>query len=108
MTPIHPPTREQTEFFNALKSEFEDRFQKILKRVYRTLENNEIRQAVLEERNRIMWEWKQLAVIIDRLLLWLFIIATSLTTFLILIEPAVLRYRYGGLYPDGKLKMVGQ
>lgn len=95
MAHAHPPTKEQAEFFSALKSEFEDRFQKILKKVYRTLENNEIRQAVQEERNRIMWEWKQLAVIIDRLLLWLFIVATSLTTFLILFEPTLLRDRYG-------------
>lgn len=63
------------------------KFYKVLKKVYHTLEQNELRLALQEERTRIMWEWKQLAIIIDRLLLWLFIIATGLTTFLILFEP---------------------
>lgn len=86
-SPTPAPRQVEHNSFTLLRREFEAKFYKVLKKVYHTLEQNELRLALQEERTRIMWEWKQLAIIIDRLLLWLFIIATGLTTFLILFEP---------------------
>ncbi len=75
----------------VVKAEFENRFQKILKKVYKTIEHNERRQQAQEQKALIQWEWKQTAEVVDRVLLWLFIVATSMTTFFILFEPALLR-----------------
>ncbi|VDN38097.1 unnamed protein product, partial [Gongylonema pulchrum] len=54
--------------------EFEERFRVILKRVYRSLQQHEIREEVIysmiiDERRRIQWQWQQLATVVDRLLL---------------------------------------
>lgn len=42
-------------------NEFEERFKKILKRIYRSLQQREIRDEILDERKRIMWQWQCLA-----------------------------------------------
>jgi uncharacterized protein YllA (UPF0747 family) len=61
-----------------MMAEFEERFKRILKRIYRSLQQNEIREMVLEERQRIASQWQNLANVLDRLLLLIFMIATLL------------------------------
>lgn len=73
----------------VLNKEFEERFRRILKRIYRTLQHHEMRQQVSDERARIQWEWQQLATVIDRLLLVGFFFSTAFTTFFILVEPVI-------------------
>uniref|UniRef100_A0A914WQK1 Uncharacterized protein n=1 Tax=Plectus sambesii TaxID=2011161 RepID=A0A914WQK1_9BILA len=73
----------------ALNKEFEERFRRILKRIYRTLQHHEMRQQVGDERARIQWEWQQLATVIDRILLIGFFFTTACTTFFILVEPVI-------------------
>uniref|UniRef100_A0A915E4E2 Ligand-gated ion channel 4 n=1 Tax=Ditylenchus dipsaci TaxID=166011 RepID=A0A915E4E2_9BILA len=53
-------------------AEFEERFRRILKRTYRSLQQHEIREEIMDERKRIMWQWQALASVIDRFLLILF------------------------------------
>lgn len=72
-------------------AEFEMRFQRILRRVYRTLQQLEIRDEIINERERIKWQWRQLASIIDRFLLLLFSFITFLTVAFFLIVPVVFR-----------------
>ncbi|CAB3399483.1 unnamed protein product [Caenorhabditis bovis] len=72
-------------------SEFENRFRRILKRVYRSLQQYEIREEILDERSRIQWQWQQLATVVDRLLLCLFCSATLLTIVCLLIVPVAYR-----------------
>ncbi len=55
----------------------------------RSLQHHEMHQAVLDERARIRSEWQQLSVVVDRVLLLVFSLATLLITFLFLVEPAL-------------------
>ncbi|CAJ0934315.1 unnamed protein product, partial [Mesorhabditis belari] len=75
----------------TMLSEFEQKFRKILKRIYRSLQQHEIREEILDERQRIQWQWQQLASVIDRLLLILFSMATLATISFFLILPVQLR-----------------
>uniref|UniRef100_A0A914Q0S3 Uncharacterized protein n=1 Tax=Panagrolaimus davidi TaxID=227884 RepID=A0A914Q0S3_9BILA len=72
-------------------NEFEERFKRILKRIYRSLQQREIRDEILDERKRIMWQWQCLAEVVDRFLLLLFSFATALTIALFLVLPVTLR-----------------
>jgi len=71
----------------AMLAEFEERFKRILKRIYRSLQQNEIREEILDERRRIMWQWQNLANVMDRLLLVLFLAATTLTVSAFMMMP---------------------
>lgn len=62
----------------------ERHFIRVLNKVYQTIENNEVRSAEQDRRNTIKLEWQQVAVVIDRFLLWVFILLTVGTTFGIL------------------------
>ncbi|GMR32567.1 hypothetical protein PMAYCL1PPCAC_02762, partial [Pristionchus mayeri] len=72
-------------------TEFERRFRKILKRIYRTLQQHEIREEILDERERIKWQWHQLASVVDRLLLAMFSCATFATILFYLVLPVSMR-----------------
>lgn len=41
-------------------AEFEERFRRILKRIYRSLQQNEIREEILDERRKIAAQWSNL------------------------------------------------
>uniref|UniRef100_A0A0K0EI08 Neurotransmitter-gated ion-channel ligand-binding domain-containing protein n=1 Tax=Strongyloides stercoralis TaxID=6248 RepID=A0A0K0EI08_STRER len=69
---------------------FVDSFRRILKKIYWTLEQQEIRSEILDERKKIQWQWHQLASVVDRFLLILFSVATIITLSVFLILPAVL------------------
>uniref|UniRef100_A0A1I7TZP7 Ligand-gated ion channel 4 n=1 Tax=Caenorhabditis tropicalis TaxID=1561998 RepID=A0A1I7TZP7_9PELO len=76
---------------NSVLTEFETRFRRILKRVYRSLQQHEIREEILDERSRIQYQWQQLASVVDRLLLCLFCTATLFTIICLLIVPVAYR-----------------
>ncbi|XP_050735960.1 neuronal acetylcholine receptor subunit alpha-10-like isoform X2 [Eriocheir sinensis] len=60
---------------------FERHFLRVLNKVHQTIEKNEIRLAEQDRRDTIRLEWQQVALVVDRFLLWTFIIATISTTF---------------------------
>ncbi|XP_042210176.1 neuronal acetylcholine receptor subunit alpha-10-like isoform X1 [Homarus americanus] len=60
---------------------FERHFIRVLNKVYQTIEKNEIRLAEQDRRDTIKLEWQQVALVVDRFLLWIFIIATISSTF---------------------------
>ncbi|VDK52665.1 unnamed protein product [Anisakis simplex] len=72
-------------------AEFEERFRMMLKRIYRSLQQHEIREEILDERKRIMWQWQQLATVVDRFLLVLFFLATVSTIAFFLVLPVTFR-----------------
>uniref|UniRef100_A0A9J2Q279 Neurotransmitter-gated ion-channel transmembrane domain-containing protein n=1 Tax=Ascaris lumbricoides TaxID=6252 RepID=A0A9J2Q279_ASCLU len=72
-------------------NEFEERFRLMLKRIYRSLQQHEIREEILDERKRIMWQWQQLATVVDRFLLVLFFLATVSTVAFFLVLPVTFR-----------------
>ncbi len=66
---------------SAASDKFQKQFLKLMSKVYETIERNEIRLKRLDEREMLKLEWNLVAVIIDRLFLWLFIITTLAVTF---------------------------
>nr|CAD2158171.1 unnamed protein product [Meloidogyne enterolobii] len=80
----------------VMSTEFEERFRKILKRVYRSLQQFEIRDEVIDERKRIVWQWRTLASIIDRFLLFTFSFITLFTVTIFIIFPILFRERLLG------------
>ncbi|XP_069175739.1 neuronal acetylcholine receptor subunit alpha-10 [Procambarus clarkii] len=60
---------------------FERHFIRVLNKVYQTIEKNEIRLAEQDRRDTIKLEWQQVALVVDRFLLWIFIVATISSTF---------------------------
>ncbi|KAK3788274.1 hypothetical protein RRG08_027008 [Elysia crispata] len=63
----------------------EKQFLRVLQKVYQTIEKNEMRLEDQDRRDAIKNEWQQLALVIDRLLLFLFLtFATAITIALIL------------------------
>ncbi|BES90609.1 nicotinic acetylcholine receptor [Nesidiocoris tenuis] len=63
---------------------FETHLLRMLHHVNMTIERNEIRLQEKEKREMSELEWKQVALVCDRLLLWLFLIVTAVTTSVIL------------------------
>lgn len=63
---------------------FERQFLRVLNKVYQNIERNEIRLAEQDRKDAIKLEWQQVALVIDRFLLWIFIISTIGATFGIL------------------------
>ncbi|XP_073998729.1 neuronal acetylcholine receptor subunit alpha-7-like isoform X1 [Rhodnius prolixus] len=63
---------------------FETHLLRMLHHVNTTIERNELRLQEKEKREMAELEWKQVALVCDRLLLWLFLIVTAITTSVIL------------------------
>ena len=63
------------------------RFKRILRRIYRSLQQSEIREEIIDRRRHIQWQWRNLANVLDRLLLTIFLIVTMLTVAAFLIPP---------------------
>lgn len=63
---------------------FERQFLRVLNKVYQHIERSEARLADQDRKDAIKLEWQQVALVIDRFLLWIFIIATVAATFGIL------------------------
>ncbi|KAI6244137.1 hypothetical protein M3Y99_00084800 [Aphelenchoides fujianensis] len=73
---------------DPMMAEFEERFKRILKRIYRSLQQNEIREEICDERRRIAWQWASLANVLDRFLLFLFLGATLATVSAFMLPPS--------------------
>lgn len=63
---------------------FERQFIKVLNKVYQTIEKNEIRLAEQDRRDTVRLEWQQVALVVDRILLWLFILVTTIVSLVII------------------------
>lgn len=63
----------------------EQQFMNVLKKVYQTIERNEIRQQEQDRKDILKQEWQQLALVIDRLLLLVFILVTITVTLVVLV-----------------------
>ncbi|XP_043197753.1 neuronal acetylcholine receptor subunit alpha-10-like [Amphibalanus amphitrite] len=63
---------------------FEHQFMRVLNKVYHTIERNDQRLAEQDRRDAIKLEWQQMALVLDRFLLWVFITSTVGATFGIL------------------------
>lgn len=55
-------------------------------KVYQTIERNEMRLVEQDRRDAIKQEWQQLAIVIDRLLLLIFLFTTITVTFTIMLH----------------------
>ena len=65
---------------------FERQFLRVLHKVYQTIEKNEMRLAEQDRRDQIRLEWQQIALVVDRILLLLFIVLTLGVTLGILFD----------------------
>ncbi|XP_021921237.1 neuronal acetylcholine receptor subunit alpha-10-like isoform X1 [Zootermopsis nevadensis] len=63
---------------------FEAQFLRVLNKVNHTIERNELRVTEQEHRDVTEREWKQVALVCDRFLLWVFLLTTAVTTTVIL------------------------
>uniref|UniRef100_A0A8R1HK47 Uncharacterized protein n=2 Tax=Caenorhabditis japonica TaxID=281687 RepID=A0A8R1HK47_CAEJA len=64
--------------------EFEREFLRVMSMVHGIIERNEMRVAERDKRDAIALEWQQVAMVLDRFLLVVFLIGTSMSTFVIL------------------------
>ncbi|KAI0221860.1 Ligand-gated ion channel 4 [Lamellibrachia satsuma] len=55
---------------------FERQFLRVLNRINQTIELNEMRVAEEDRRNIIKYEWQQVALVVDRMLLFVFMVTT--------------------------------
>ncbi|KAK3109038.1 hypothetical protein FSP39_021646 [Pinctada imbricata] len=69
--------------------QFEQNFSKVMNKVYGAIENNESRIAQQDKRDAIKLEWQQVALVVDRILLSLFVTVTLTMTCAILIQGPV-------------------
>ena len=81
---------------------FEKQFVRVLHKVYQTIERNEIRLAKQDRRDHIKLEWQQVALVVDRMLLWIFIITTISVTLGIMLH-APHSISFFGNYKDKSL-----
>lgn len=71
---------------NETTSTLEHNFTKVLSKVCHTIENNESRQREQDMRESVRFEWQQLALVIDRMLLTVFVLITLIMTSAILMQ----------------------
>ncbi|CAH1788434.1 unnamed protein product [Owenia fusiformis] len=69
------------------KDNFERQFLRVLQKVNQTIEKNEIRLSDQDRRDAIKLEWQQLALVTDRVLLYIFVIVTLSVTMGIMFDP---------------------
>ncbi|CAI5446146.1 unnamed protein product [Caenorhabditis angaria] len=75
---------ENNENKNEEGDEFEREFLRVMSMVHGIIERNEMRVAERDKRDAIALEWQQVAMVLDRFLLVVFLIGTSASTFVIL------------------------
>ncbi|XP_014674123.1 PREDICTED: ligand-gated ion channel 4-like, partial [Priapulus caudatus] len=80
---------------------FERQFIKVLNKVYQTIEKNEIRLAEQDRRDTIRLEWQQVALVVDRILLWVFILVTTIVSLVIIYSSPYTSFY--GTDPDGSV-----
>ena len=78
-----------------------------LTQVNRMIETNEMRRLEVDRREVIKTEWQQVAVVVDRILLFVFIVVTvGVTLFVLLCAPHSWSFIFGGADDDGILKVA--
>ncbi|KAG1650141.1 Neuronal acetylcholine receptor subunit alpha-9-II [Nymphon striatum] len=70
---------------SSQNDDFENNFLRVLTKVYKTIEKNEMRVADHERQDSIRTEWQYVALICDRFLLLIFLFTAAVSTILILI-----------------------
>ncbi|NP_001355515.1 AcetylCholine Receptor [Caenorhabditis elegans] len=75
---------ENNENQQPMVDEFEKEFLRVMSMVHGIIERNEMRVAEKDKRDAIALEWQQVAMVLDRFLLVVFLIGTSMSTFVIL------------------------
>lgn len=82
--------------------DFERQFSRILHKVYQTIEKNEMRISEQDRREAIRLEWQQVALVVDRLLLLLFLaILLSVTVGIMFQAPGSAEFLFGD--PESRL-----
>lgn len=66
---------------DAAGDRFQKQFLRLVQKVCDAVERNEMRLERLDEKEVLKLEWNLVAVIVDRLLLWIFVIVTLAVTF---------------------------
>ncbi|EPB69061.1 hypothetical protein ANCCEY_11848 [Ancylostoma ceylanicum] len=66
--------------------EFEHEFLRVMDMVHAAIERNEMRTAEKDRRHAIELEWQQVAMVLDRFLLVIFLIGTAASSFIILYQ----------------------
>uniref|UniRef100_A0A914W783 Uncharacterized protein n=1 Tax=Plectus sambesii TaxID=2011161 RepID=A0A914W783_9BILA len=73
-----------TKYTSTRCDEFEMQFLRVLNRVHGAIERNEIRLNEGDRRDAIKLEWQQVALVLDRFLLLIFVVGTAVISFAIL------------------------
>ena len=63
----------------------EHQFMKVLRKVYQTIERNEMRLQEQDRKDILKQEWQQLALVMDRMLLLIFVIFTTTMALVVLV-----------------------
>lgn len=80
-------------------SAFERQFLRTLNKVHQTIEKNEFRLAEQDRRDAVKHDWQQVALVVDRLLLLIFIVATlGITAAILFHAPHSREFLFGGLF----------
>uniref|UniRef100_A0A7E4VUT2 Neur_chan_LBD domain-containing protein n=1 Tax=Panagrellus redivivus TaxID=6233 RepID=A0A7E4VUT2_PANRE len=77
------PSRSHHEYHSDT---FEDDFFGVLDKIHQTIERNEMRIAEKDRRDAAQLEWQQVALVLDRFLLIVFVIGTAITSVTILYQ----------------------
>jgi len=70
----------------GVSDHFERQFLRVLNRINQTIEMNEIRLAEEDRRTAIKYEWQQVALVVDRMLLFVFMVTTLGVTYGIMFQ----------------------
>ena len=71
---------------HSSSDDFERQFKRVLTKVYQTIERNEIRLAEQDRRDVIKLEWQQVAQMVDRLFLTVFVCVTIIITCIVMFK----------------------
>ena len=74
--------------FGEVGHEIAQAFTSILDDIYSSLTRGDARDTVEEHSTLLIWEWKAIGLVIDRFLLLIFILTTTIVTIGILFRPA--------------------
>ena len=83
----------------------EDQFVYTLRKVATTIERNETRLAEQEKRDVIKNDWQQVGIVVDRLLLIVFVTATTAITGYLMLKPPNSWQFFTGTTPDDATNM---
>ena len=81
---------------NLHESVFERQFLRTLNKVHQTIEKNEFRLAEQDRKDSIKRDWQQVALVVDRVLLFIFMVTTlSITAAMLLHAPHARDFLFG-------------